>query len=338
MIRVIVLLLLAGTIGAGAVLWDAWQVLNRPLPVADEQVIDFERGTSLAGLIARMQSQGQFPEGRAGLYLRAWVRFQDVANALKAGEYVLVPGTTARGLVDQLVAGQVRTYAFTLIEGWSFRQLLDALHAQPVIRVTIDREDGTLAAGRRVMAELGASDTHPEGQFLPETYRYTRGATDLDLLRRAHAAMRDALAAAWSQRKDDLPIETAYQALILASIIEKETGVARERRQISGVFTRRLRKGMRLQTDPTVIYGLGESFDGDIRYRDLRTDTPYNTYTRGGLPPSPICMPGREALAAAVDPAPGDTLYFVSRGDGTHVFSETLSEHNAAVRQYQLNR
>lgn len=331
-------LLLVGSATVAAVAWDGQRALTAPLPIADEHVVVFERGWSLARLVTALQQAGHFPDDRTAVYLRGWVRLQDAGARLKAGEYVLRPGTTPLGLVEQLVAGRVREYAFTIVEGWNLRELLAAIHDESSLRKTLDTSDGALAAGRQVMAALGAADVHPEGQFLPETYRYTRGATDLDLLRRAHAAMQQAMDAIWAQRVDDLPIETPYEMLTLASIIEKETGKASERRQIAGVFARRLQRGMRLQTDPTVIYGLGEDFDGDIRYRDLRTDTPYNSYTRGGLPPSPICMPGEAALAAAVDPAAGDALYFVSRGDGSHVFSATLAEHNKAVRRYQLGQ
>ena len=181
-------------------------------------------------------------------------------------------------------------------------------------------------------------DQHPEGRFLPETYRFTNQTSDVEFMRRAYVAMEAAMARQWAARQPDLPLASADDALILASIIERETGVPAERPQIAGVFVRRLRLGMRLQTDPTVIYGMGDAFDGNIRRRDLRTDTPYNTYTRKGLPPTPIALPGEAALAAAVNPADGDSLFFVSRGDGSHVFSATVQEHNAAVRKYQLKR
>jgi UPF0755 protein len=188
------------------------------------------------------------------------------------------------------------------------------------------------------MARLGAGGMHPEGRFLPETYHYTRGLTDLDVLRRTYTAMQTALEAAWRKRAADVPLKTPYEALILASIVEKETGVAAERPQIAGVFARRLRLGMLLQTDPTVIYGLGSAFDGNLTRRHLETPTPYNTYTTAGLPPTPIALPGRDALEAAVNPAPGEALYFVAKGDGSHHFSATLAEHNRAVARYQLGR
>jgi UPF0755 protein len=189
-----------------------------------------------------------------------------------------------------------------------------------------------------LMTLLGLPGEHPEGKFFPDTYQFTRGMTDLEFLRRAQRKMDQELAAAWAKKADDVPLKDPYEALILASIVEKETGQADERPQIAGVFARRLEKGMKLQTDPTVIYGMGEKFDGNIRLKDLREDTPYNTYVHTGLPPTPICMPGRDALHAAVDPAPGKAIYFVAKGDGTHAFSTTLTEHNAAVRKYQLKR
>jgi UPF0755 protein len=255
----------------------------------------------------------------------------DVDTRLKVGEYRLEPALTPRRLLDMLARGEVVQYRFTLVEGWSFRELRAALARNPDLEQTIvGIEDA------EVMRRLGAGAEHPEGRFLPETYQFTRGTSDLDLLARARTDMQQALEKVWSARAADVPLETPYEALILASIIEKETGRAGERREISGVFARRLRIGMRLQTDPTVIYGIGSAYAGNITRVHLRTDTPYNTYTRGGLPPTPIAMPGLAALQAAVDPAPGDTLYFVSRGDGSHQFSRTLAEHNAAVRRYQL--
>ena len=222
-------------------------------------------------------------------------------------------------------------HQFTIVEGWNLRELRAALLADPVLVTTLaDVSDADLPARLEIDAPSA------EGQFLPETYRYARGTTDEEFLRRAHRDLAATLNSLWALRGPDLPLASPYEALTLASIIEKETGVAEERARIAGVFIRRLRLGMRLQTDPTVIYGLGASFDGDIRRRDLRTDTPYNTYTRHGLPPTPIAMAGEAALKAALHPEPGDALYFVSRRDGTHHFSATLDEHNAAVARYQL--
>ena len=231
--------------------------------------------------------------------------------------------------------GRTLQYRFTLVEGWNIRQVRAALrNASPLQQKTAQMSDAEL------MAALGHPDQHPEGRFLPETYVYTRSESDLDVLKRAYAAMEKALAAAWEARAPGIPLQSAEEALILASIIEKETGIAEERPAIAGVFARRLKIGMPLQTDPTVIYGIGSGYDGNIRRRDLTTDTPYNTYTRKGLTPTPIAMPGADALRAAVDPADGDALYFVAVGDGSgrHVFSATLAEHNAAVARYLVTR
>jgi UPF0755 protein len=253
------------------------------------------------------------------------------AGRIQVGEYALEPGTTPRQLLARLRDGKVVRHRFTIVEGWNIRELRAALaRATPLRQTTTALDDAAL------MAALGREGVHPEGRFLPETYAYTHADSDLDLLRRANADLEAALDAAWASRAPDLPLADREQALVLASIVEKETGIAEERPQIAGVFTRRLKIGMRLQTDPTVIYGMGRDYAGNIRRSDLTTDTPYNTYTRDGLPPTPIAMAGAAALQAATHPAPGDTLYFVAVGDGSgrHVFSRTLAEHQAAVRAY----
>jgi len=267
------------------------------------------------------------------MYLRLLARWNGQAAKLKAGEYWLAPGTTPPQFLDQLVAGRVKVYSLTIVEGWTFRQMLRAIHVHDAIRQTLAG-----LGGDEIMDRLQRPGEHPEGHFLPETYRFPRGTTDLEVLRWAYAGMDKVLAKAWSGRAEGLPLGSPYQALILASLVEKETALPAERPVIAGVFLRRLAIGMKLQTDPTVIYGLGEAFDGDIRRADLIRDTPYNTYTRDGLPPTPICLPGRASIQAAVNPAAGDSLYFVARGDGSHQFSRTLSEHNAAVRRYQLRK
>ncbi|MCL1498097.1 endolytic transglycosylase MltG [Xanthomonas nasturtii] len=259
----------------------------------------------------------------------------DAAGKLKVGEYALAPALSPRELLVRMRQGRVIQYRFTIVEGWNFRQLRAALATATPLQHSIGALDDAA-----VMARLGFAKQHPEGRFLPETYLYQRSDSDLDVLKRAHVAMDKTLAQAWEQRAPDLPLGSPEQALILASIIEKETALGSERPLIAGVFLRRLQRGMKLQTDPTVIYGIGSSYDGNIRRRDLTTDTPYNTYTRTGLTPTPIAMPGREALLAAVRPAPGDALYFVAVGDGTgaHAFSATLAEHNAAVARYLRRR
>jgi UPF0755 protein len=236
-------------------------------------------------------------------------------------------------LLEKLENGDVIQHRFTIVEGWNFRE----------VRLALAKETGleqTLAGlpDAEVMKRIGSPGEHPEGRFLPETYNYTKGLTDADLLKRTHAAMRNALEAAWSKRAADIPLKTPEEALVLASIVEKETGLASERPQIAGVFARRLKLGMKLQTDPTVIYGLGDAYHGNLTRKHLEDDTQYNTYTRFGLPPTPIAMPGRAALEAAVDPAPGETLYFVARGDGSHEFTTNLADHNRAVARWQLGR
>ena len=290
-----------------------------------------ERGDGFATVLRKLRAAGV--EAGHDLDWRLLARQMDAAGRLKVGEYALEPGMSPRILLQRMRDGRVVHYRVTVVEGWNFRQLRAALAAaDPLEHETGELDDAAL------MAALGHPGQHPEGRFLPETYLYQRGDSDLDVLRRAHAAMEEALAQAWEARAADVPLNSPEEALILASIVEKETGQAHERPQIAGVFARRLRKGMLLQTDPTVIYGLGSAYDGNIRKRDLTTDTPYNTYTRAGLPPTPIAMPGRAALQAAVNPAPGDALYFVARNDGSHIFSATYAEHDAAVDCYQRRR
>ncbi|MFV8833818.1 endolytic transglycosylase MltG [Aquisalimonas sp.] len=295
------------------------------------KTVEIDSGSSVRSLQRQLENDVGMERP---LYFRLYSRLSGKAQRLQSGEYGLPAGMTAPQLLHRIASGDVIQYRFTVVEGWTFRQLLAAMQADPRILDTLDAPDDT-----EVMAAVGSPDKeHPEGWFLPETYNYTRGTTDLDLLRRAHRAMQRELSSVWDNRVDGLPLDSAYEALILASIIERETGAPEERGEIAGVFVRRLEDGMRLQTDPTVIYGMGDAYDGRIRTRDLRTDTPYNTYTRHGLPPTPIAMPGRASLQASVNPEPGTSMYFVSRGDGTHVFSETLEEHNSAVRRYILGQ
>lgn len=311
--------------------WQRYQGFqSAPLPgLHAGQVVQVKQGDSFRAVLARLRAQG-ISTG-TDLEWQLLARQLDAAGKLKVGEYALDPGITPRTLLQNMRAGRIIQYRFTIVEGWNFRQLRAALDAAtPLLHQTRQLDDAAL------MAAIGHAGQHPEGRFLPETYLYVRGDSDLDVLTRAYEAMARALAAAWAERAADLPLTTPDQALILASIVEKETGIAEERAQIAGVFIRRLRLGMKLQTDPTVIYGIGSAYDGNIRRRDLATDTPYNTYTRSGLTPTPIAMPGRDALQAALHPAPGDALYFVALGDGSgrHVFSATLAQHTAAVRQY----
>lgn len=325
------LLLLA----AGAVAFFAYQrfLAFTDAPIAGIEPGDMlvvERGDSLPKVLRRLQEMGVETKGR-DLEWRALAREMGAAGRIQVGEYALEPGTTPRALLAAMRDGRVTSYRFTIIEGWNIRELRAAL-----AKATPLKQEGAQLDHAALMQALGRGGQHPEGRFLPETYHYTRNDTDLDVLRRAADAMDKALAEAWEGRDPGLPLRTPYELLTLASIVEKETGAPEERPQIAGVFVRRLQVPMRLETDPTVIYGLGSAYDGNIRRRDLDTDTPYNTYTRDGLPPTPIAMPGRSALQAAARPAPGDALFFVAIGDGSgrHVFSRTYAEHRAAVAEY----
>jgi UPF0755 protein len=260
-------------------------------------------------------------------------KVKGVETRVRAGEYQIETGMTADDLLEKFIQGSAIQYGFTVIEGWSFRQMLAAIAEDPVIEHTLEGKNN-----QQIMNLIGYPDQHPEGMFFPDTYRFPKGTSDVDFLRRAYQIMQKHLTREWNQRDIGLPLDSSYDALILASIIEKETGAGFERPLISGVFIERLNKNMRLQTDPTIIYGLGENFDGNIRFRDLKKDTPYNTYLHSGLTPTPIALPGLDAIRAALHPAKTEALYFVSKGDGTHHFSATLEEHNAAVKRYQLNR
>lgn len=321
-------LLVLGALAAGAAGWWAWRSLDRPGPAGAAVVIEIPTGSSLARIAQRLEDAEVIEHA---LLFEWFGRATGQAGKVRAGEYRFPAHSTPREAMARLVSGEVVLHAVTIVEGWNFRQLRAALTGHEAIAQQLGE-----IPDAEVMTRLGKPGMAPEGWFLPETYRFARGTTDLELLRMAHEAMEQALAETWTARADDLPLESPYEALILASIIEKETGLADERREIAGVFARRLKRGMRLQTDPTVIYGLGQDFDGNLRRTDLRTDTPYNTYTRHGLPPTPIAMPGRAALAAAVNPAAGTALFFVATGrpDGSHYFSETLEEHNRAVARY----
>ncbi len=260
-------------------------------------------------------------------------KVKGVETRVRAGEYEIRDGQTADDLLRTFTEGSSIQYSLTIIEGWTFREMLGAVAQDPVLEQRIGKRSDA-----EIMELLGYPGQHPEGRFFPDTYRFPKGTSDVDFLKRAYQVMHNHLQREWEKRDPGLPLDNPYEALILASIIEKETGAGFERPLIAGVFIQRLINNMRLQTDPTVIYGLGASFDGDIRFRDLKKDTPYNTYLRAGLPPTPIALPGLDAIRAALHPASTRALYFVSRGDGTHHFSETLEEHNAAVRRYQLNQ
>lgn len=320
------MLLLAIVLGA-TLLW-ARAELHRPLGLEESAVVEIPPGTPLARVAAELGNRGML---RHPAVLSWYGRLSGEAARIKAGEYVLEPGVSAVEALAKFVAGDVRLYSFTIVEGWTAAEAVRALREHPAIVDTLGPYDPAA-----LLAAVEATEAHPEGLLFPETYHFPKGSEDVTILRRAYGLMRERLQAAWQSRRDDIPLDSAYEALVLASIIEKETARDDERRRIAGVFTRRLERGMRLQTDPTVIYGMGDAYDGNIRRRDLRTDTPYNTYTRAGLPPTPIALPGQASLEAAVDPAPGEALFFVATGepDGSHYFSATHQEHEAAVERY----
>jgi len=282
----------------------------------------------LRAFARELSSRGVLPESHSFVWLAYLTGHQ---RDLKSGEYRFRNGMTARELLEQIVAGRVVEYPVVLVEGWTFRQFRDAIGEAPKLTRTLNG-----LSSRAIMEKLGHKGEHPEGRFFPDTYYYSSGQTELVILANAYDRMQKLLQQEWEKRDNNLPFRDAYEALILASIVEKETGRADERRLIAGVFVNRLRHGMRLQTDPTVIYGMGESFKGNLRLKDLRRDTPYNTYTRTGLPPTPVAMPGKESLQAVMHPVINGALFFVARGDGSHEFSATLEEHNKAVTKYQL--
>lgn len=331
--RVGALLLVALLALAGALGWG-WHALMRfssaPMQIAAAgQNIDIARGTSFKEIVKELRHRRL--THAAPFAWRLLAMRMHVTGRLHAGEYALPPGITPRRLLQDMADGKVLQHDFTIVDGWTFHQMLALLQRAPELKHdTVGMSDAT------IMQRLGAPGQSPEGWFLPETYAYVKGDSDLDVLRRAYRAMKKTLAEQWSQRAQGLPLATPYDALILASIVEKETGRADERARVAGVFVRRLEKHMLLQTDPSVIYGMGANYHGDIRKVDLTTDTPYNTYMHPGLPPTPIALPGKPAIQAALHPASGSALYFVARGDGTHVFSDTLQEQNRNVDCYQL--
>ena len=329
--RLIGILIIGISFTLAWLMMDFNRFTEQPLTLPPEgYVYTLKPGTSVAGLAHDLVQKGYLTEP---LYLRLLARWKGLAHRIKAGEYRLLPGTTPLQLLQQLVAGKVTSYALTLVEGWNFDQMMQAVSQHEALQHTLEG-----LPDEEIMQRLGYPGEHPEGRFLPDTYHFPRGSTDLELLQRAYSAMQQLLEAEWPKRAQGLPLKSPYEALILASIVEKETGLAEERPQIAGVFVRRLKKGMLLQTDPTVIYGMGAAFDGNIRRRDLKRDTPYNTYLRKGLTPTPIAMPGADAIRAVLHPEPGKSLYFVAKGDGSHYFSDTLKQHNQAVRKYQLKK
>ena len=320
----VVLLLITGVLS-----WRVGAYLNTPLAVPPEgATFEIHPGSAFIRVSNELAATGILSRPN---WFSWYARLTGNAARVRAGEYEIEAGTTPVTLLDKFVAGDVRLYSFTIVEGWSFRELVAALAANPAIESSLVYEDWPA-----VLDNLGVDYDFPEGLFLPETYRFPKNTRDVEILRQAHDLLDAALTEEWEARAVGLPISTPYEALVLASIIEKETALATERPRISGVFTRRLQSNMRLQTDPTVIYGVGIDFDGNLTRRHLRTDTPYNTYTRRGLPPTPIALPGRAAIHAALHPTDGNELFFVATGlgDGSHKFSATKDEHDAAVREY----
>lgn len=312
-------------------LWNGFQeFIQQPLGL--EQELDVEKGTSAYSLGRKWQEEDVIEQF---YYYQLLLKLKPELRSIKAGNYNITPDMTAVDVLQKLVAGDVIKYQFSVIEGSNIYELLVALQANSELVHEIDYGQ-EYADIFKSMEFVGQS--HPEGMFYADTYQFIKGDSDLDILKRAHDRLLAILDEEWSGRADGLPYETAYQALIMASIIEKETAVPAERPEISGVFVRRMAKNMLLQTDPTIIYGLLPEFDGNIRRKDIRNPHPWNTYVHRGLPPTPIAMVGREAIQAALNPKPGETLYFVAKGDGSHHFSKTLEEHNRAVRKYQLNR
>lgn len=308
----------------GAVAWWLAQPLRLSAPSLELEV---EPGASPRGVAQAVVEAGVQTDARLLYY---WFRLSQQDRQIRAGNYELTTGVTPRSLLQKLVRGEESLRAITFVEGWTFRQV----RAQ-IARDEFLKHDTQQMTDAEIMTALGKPGVAAEGMFFPDTYTFAKGSSELAVLRRALHAMERRLDEVWAQRTPDSPLKTPYEALILASIVEKETGRSTDRGQIAGVFANRLRIGMRLQTDPTVIYGLGEAFDGNLRRRDLQTDTPWNTYTRAGLPPTPIALPGKESLLAAVRPESTKAYYFVARGDGSSHFSATLDEHNRAVNRYQ---
>jgi UPF0755 protein len=314
--------------GAAAIYWNRVNtIMAAPGPHEAPVTLVVKPGTPVRSVLSELDKLGTLSDRRAveiRLRVRGWPN-------IKTGRYEIPAQASPQDILQQLQEGRVILETLTVIEGWTFADMRRAVEDHPQIRVTLRGKDVA-----ELMAAIGHPGEHPEGRFYPDTYRFAAGTTDRELYALAYRKLAETLDAAWRARSADLPIADPYQALILASIVEKETGLPSERPRIAGVFVTRLRRNMRLQTDPTVIYGIGASYDGNIRERDLRADTPYNTYTRAGLPPTPIALPSREAIEAATRPLETGDIFFVATGigDGSHVFSATLEEHNAAVKRY----
>jgi UPF0755 protein len=316
--------------GSSLWVWQGLQTLEQPVVLNEPVLFSVPSGHGYGQVASKLEVEGLAGDS---LWLKIHGRLFPEQTRLKAGEYEFTPGMSTLDMITMMVAGSTKHWQIQFIEGWTFGDMRRALEAgERLEKVTTEWTD------EQIMKAMGAEGDHPEGRFFPDTYLFTGDESDLDLLRRAFERMEEVLVAEWESRAENLPYDSSYEALIMASIVERETGAVHEREEVAGVFVRRLEKGMRLQTDPTVIYGMGDKYQGRITRSDLQTRTDYNTYRIDGLPPTPIALPGREAIHAALNPADGDALYFVARGDGTHKFSRTLQEHQKAVREFQLNR
>lgn len=332
--RKLLLLLETGLVLAGlclgAAAWKIHSALEQPLNITQEKLLDVPKGATPTSTFYRLEADGVIKDA---IWLRVYWRFNLAGQPLHKGEYRMQPGMTVENLIDLWKRGEMVQYSLTLVEGWNFHQVRAALAKDEKLEQTL-----TGLSDSEVMDKLGHTGIFPEGRFFPDTYRFVRGMTDVELLGKSYDRLEEVLAKEWGQRAADVPYTDPYQALIMASLVEKETGVPQERGQIAGVFVRRMAMGMLLQTDPTVIYGLGDRYNGKLTRAHLKEATPYNTYVIAGLPPTPIAMVGREAIHAALNPVAGNSLYFVARGDGSHVFSDDLDAHNNAVREFQLKR
>jgi len=319
-------------IGLSTLILDLYFTLQNPLNLKDSILISLEKGSSIKSLAKDLHAKGVLDKPN---YLIVWARLTGSATKLKAGEYRVDSSDNLTSVINKIISGKVEQYKLTLVEGWTFKEILSAINDHPQVQHTIANDSIS-----NIINQLGIDIEHPEGRFYPDTYFIPKNTNDIDVLKKAFNTMNSILDSEWSKREEGLPFKSAYEALILASIVEKESAVADERSKIAGVFINRLRNKMRLQTDPAVIYGIGDAYDGDIRYKDLRNDTPYNTYTRGGLPPTPIASPGLASIKAVLHPDKTDALYFVAFGDnsGRHHFSSNLSDHEKAVSRYQKHK
>lgn len=333
--RLIVVAALVAALAASATGWVGWDFshfLHAPLDLHKPRLVSLKPGMSMRGFGQELVRDGILPAARDARYLDWYTRFSGAAGRLKAGQYQLRPGMKPRALVALLVSGKVYQHRLTIVEGWTFQRMLQLVEHARGLRHTLSADTPP-----QVMKALGHPGQLPQGRFFPDTYYYPQGMSDVQFLQRAYRKMQQVLARQWKNRASGLPYHSPYAALTLASIVEKETGDPQGRAKVAGVFVRRLERGMRLEADPTVIYALGKAYHGDITAKDLYTSSPYNTYRHAGLPPTPICLPGKAAIHAALHPATGKSLYFVSTGKGYHVFSDTLAQHDRQVRKYQLH-